>query len=220
MKRVAFLLLIIFIFTFSVNHFVQAQTLTVEEENPCSYNIDENEDLVWTCHCQGSNLVEDCKVGWLISDPVCACCGDCVLNDFLLMGINIAEKILQLLGVFALLFFVIGGIIWIASGGSAEKVKKGKDMIKGAIIGIIIVLFAFTGIRMVMEAFQVNEEYLDKLDSSVSIVKCNIDRTGDGFCMEVGIKYANYVSTSTCPDGYICKFGRCSGKTTICVKRK
>jgi len=214
MKRVAFLLLIIFIFTFSVNHFVQAQANEVEEKNPCSYNIDENEDLVWTCHCQGSNLVEDCKVGWLISDPVCACCGDCVLNDFLLMGINIAEKILQLLGVFALLFFVIGGIIWIASGGSAERVKKGKDMIKGAIVGMIIVLFAFTIIRVVMKAFK-TEEYLPNIE------KCTIDSKDDGVCMDFGAtKYNRFNKDGTGLEDYKCKVGQCKGDTTLCCKRK
>jgi len=114
---------------------------------------------VYDCTCQGSNQVEDCHVGFLISNPVCSCCGDCVLNDFLLMGVNAAGNVLGFLGVFALLFFVIGGIIWITSGGSAEKVKKGKDMIKGAIVGLIIVLIAFTIVRVIMEALG-TEEYL------------------------------------------------------------
>ncbi len=114
---------------------------------------------VYDCICQGSNKVEDCHVGFFISNPVCSCCGDCVLNDFLLMGVNVAGNVLGFLGVFALLFFVIGGIIWITSGGSAERIKKGKDMIKGAIVGLIIVLVAFTIVRVVMEAFGA-EEYL------------------------------------------------------------
>jgi len=108
---------------------------------------------VYDCTCQGSNKMKDCHIGFLISNPVCSCCGDCVLNDFLLMGVNAAGNVLGFLGVFALLFFVIGGIIWITSGGSAEKVKKGKDMIKGAVVGLIIVLVAFTIVRVIMEAF-------------------------------------------------------------------
>ncbi len=113
----------------------------------------EGETNVYHCICQSVNEVEDCHIGFLISNPVCSCCGDCVLNDFLLMGVNAAGNVLGFTGVFALLFFIIGGIIWITSGGSAEKVKKGKDMIKGAIVGLIIVLVAFTVVRVVMEAF-------------------------------------------------------------------
>lgn len=122
----------------------------------CCQKISES---VYDCTCQGSNEVEDCHVGFFISNPVCACCGDCVLNDFLLMGVNIAGNILRFLGVFALLFFIIGGIIWITSGGSPERVKRGKDVIKGAIVGLIIVLIAFTIVRVTMEALD-TEEYL------------------------------------------------------------
>ena len=126
----------------------------------CKKDIDSEGKTFYRCTCQGSNTVEDCKVGFLISDPVCACCGDCTLENFLELGTNYANKALSILGVFALLFFVIGGIIWISSGGSAERVKKGKDMIKGAVVGIIIVLFAFTVIRVVLKAFKTDEDLL------------------------------------------------------------
>src|SRR6056297_1966894 len=83
---------------------------------------DHNEGESWTCTCQNSNVVQ-CQVGNIISDPICACCGDCTLNNFLGIGINLANLIFKYLGVVALLFFVIGGVIWVTSGGSQERIK-------------------------------------------------------------------------------------------------
>ena len=45
-------------------------------------------DNIYNCKCQKSgesqfNKVNDCHVGLLISDPICSCCGDCTLYNFL-----------------------------------------------------------------------------------------------------------------------------------------
>jgi len=122
----------------------------------------EGKTNVYHCICQTINEVKDCQTGWLIPDPICSCCGDCTLNNFLFLGVALAEKILKYLGVFALLFFVIGGVIWITSGGSSEQVQKGKNMIKGAIIGIIIVFVSFSLVRIAMQALGTEDFLPDK----------------------------------------------------------
>ena len=137
------LILLILVFTFFIFHFVKANGET-------------------------SSTVNGCHVGWLISNPACACYGNCTLEDFLLLATNIAEKILQLSGVLTLLFFIIGGIIWISSGGSEQKVKKGKDIISGAIIGLVIILFAFMIVKIAMKALK-TQEYLPKGKSAIGI---------------------------------------------------
>ncbi|MBL7141540.1 hypothetical protein ISS21_00345 [Patescibacteria group bacterium] len=119
----------------------------------------EGKTNVYHCICQSVEEVKDCHVGELISDPICACCGDCTLDDFLRLGTNVADIILRYLGVAALLLFVVGGIMWITSGGSSERVQKGKKIITGSIIGMVIVLFAFTLTRSLMKALEI-EEYL------------------------------------------------------------
>lgn len=91
-----------------------------------------------------------------MSDPVCACCGDCTLTNFLGLGVNITKIILKYLGVIALLFFVIGGVVWISSGGSAEKVKQGKDIIKASVIGMVIVIGAVLIVRLFGQALGVD----------------------------------------------------------------
>lgn len=122
---------------------------------------DRSQENVYTCTCQGSNEVNDCHVGWLIGNPICACCGDCTLNDFLQLGTNWANIAAGFLGGTALLFFIIGGIIWITSGGSTERVQKGRKMITGAIIGIVIVLSGFMIVKVAMKALK-TEEYLPR----------------------------------------------------------
>ena len=129
----------------------------------CEYiDKSKNEDVVCKCFCQGysedsgssGNQVIDCHTGGLFQSwrtAVCACCGDCTLNDLLYIGVSVAELILKYLGVIALALFVLGGIIWITSGGSKARVKKGTAIIKGAIIGMIIVIVAFLLIKIIME---------------------------------------------------------------------
>jgi hypothetical protein len=60
---------------------------------------------------------------------------NCALQTF---G-NIAQLILGITGSFALLMFVYGGFTLMSSGGSSEKVSKGKTIITNAVIGIIII---------------------------------------------------------------------------------
>lgn len=55
----------------------------------------------------------------------------------------IIDAVLGLVGSLALLMFVFGGITWMTSSGSAEKVKKGKDIIVWAAIGLVVVFSAY-----------------------------------------------------------------------------
>ncbi|OQX71679.1 hypothetical protein B6D52_00670 [Candidatus Parcubacteria bacterium 4484_255] len=135
----------------------------------CCKCEDKNNDVVCTCQCQNkdkSNRIENCYIGGLFRDErvaVCSCCGDCTLNDFLYIGVSIAELILKYLGVVALALFVLGGIIWITSGGSKGRVQKGVAIIKGAIIGIIIVIVAYSLVKVIMkDVLKMKSDYLPK----------------------------------------------------------
>ncbi len=121
-------------------------------------------DLKCDCQCQNENKITDCYVGGLFRDQrvaVCACCGDCTPDDLLYIGVSVAELILKYLGVIALAFFVLGGIIWITSGGSNQKVQKGMAILRGAIIGMIIVIVAYSMVRIIMkDVLKVDSKYL------------------------------------------------------------
>ena len=70
--------------------------------------------------------------------------GDYKMSDIIKIFINIHNFILSIVGSLTLLFFVVGGIIMMVSHGNAEIVEKGKNTIKASLVGLVIVLFAFT----------------------------------------------------------------------------
>jgi len=70
--------------------------------------------------------------------------GSCQLNDFLILGINISKIILRWSGVALLAVFVIGGIMWMTSGGAEQQVTTGKKYITNGVIGLVIIIFAYT----------------------------------------------------------------------------
>lgn len=64
--------------------------------------------------------------------------GNYTLNDVRNYAIYIMRLILSLVGTLSLIFFVYGGITFILSAGNQSQVKKGMDIIKAAVVGIII----------------------------------------------------------------------------------
>ena len=65
---------------------------------------------------------------------------------------NIIKAALGLSGSIALLMFVWGGMQWLISGGSAERVKKGKDTIIWAVLGLVVIFTAYTLVSVVVKA--------------------------------------------------------------------
>jgi len=78
-------------------------------------------------------------------------CGNYSLNDIMRVFINVSNWILGVVGSVALLFFVYGGFVFIFSGGNEEKVKQGKQILIGAIIGLVIVFASFLIIKFSSE---------------------------------------------------------------------
>lgn len=65
---------------------------------------------------------------------------------------NVIKAILGLTGVIALVAFVAGGVIWMTSGGNAEKVKKGKDIMVWAVLGLFIIFSSYSILKYVFKA--------------------------------------------------------------------
>jgi amino acid transporter len=56
---------------------------------------------------------------------------------------TIVQIVLGLLGVVFVFFLVYGGIQWMVAGGNEEQIKKAQNIIKRAIVGLIITLVAY-----------------------------------------------------------------------------
>jgi hypothetical protein len=117
------------------------------------------------CTQKGKKL---CKLEQLIPEPTTKVDSDCppdaksgarCLSNPLgiktfpeLIG-RIVNTALGVVGSFALLFFIYGGLLWLTSGGSADKIGKGKDAMKWAALGILLIFASYALVRFVLGAF-------------------------------------------------------------------
>jgi len=51
--------------------------------------------------------------------------------------------------------FIYGGIMFLVSAGSSEKVQQAKQIIIGAVIGLVIVFASYTIIQFVFTALEI-----------------------------------------------------------------
>jgi hypothetical protein len=116
---------------------------------PQSALASNNTQAAYSCQKE----VPVCTTGGLITNRECACCGNCKIADFRLLIVTVAQKILEFTGSITLLFVVYGGFVWMTSGGNAEQVKKGHDILTGAAIGAIIVLGAWLIVNFILTSF-------------------------------------------------------------------
>jgi hypothetical protein len=82
----------------------------------------------------------------------CINSGSCTLNDFVMIAVRVSQIILGITGSLALLFFIYGGVMFLISGGSSERVTQAKNIIIGAAVGLVIVFTSFMIIQFVFTA--------------------------------------------------------------------
>jgi len=63
---------------------------------------------------------------------------------------NVINTIFGIVGSLALLMFVYGGLIWMTSSGNKESVDKGKNIIKWAAIGLVIIFSSYALVRFLI----------------------------------------------------------------------
>jgi len=64
---------------------------------------------------------------------------------------GIIKNILSIVGSLALLMFVIGGLMWMLSGGNEQRVKKGKDILTWATLGLVIIFTSYALLRFILD---------------------------------------------------------------------
>ena len=74
----------------------------------------------------------------------------CTLDHFVQLFVNVAHFILSITGSLALLAFVWGGVMFLISGGSTERIAQAKKILINAVIGIIIVFASYTIISFIL----------------------------------------------------------------------
>jgi len=92
-------------------------------------------------------------------DSACPGGGVCITNPLAAGGIDSFQtligrainSILGVVGSLALVMFVYGGLLWMTSGGSNEQVKKGRDILIWATVGLVIIFSAYGLVRFVIQ---------------------------------------------------------------------
>lgn len=125
-KLLSFIL--VFFFVFAVFNFVGAQTEGINNN-------------------QGGNSATNtnpCTSGTCLENPLGS-----IDSPQKLIG-KIINSVLGVVGSLALLMFVFGGLTWMTSGGSSEKVKKGRDIIVWSAIGLAVIFLSYGLVRFLI----------------------------------------------------------------------
>ncbi len=65
---------------------------------------------------------------------------------------RVISAVLGMAGAVALVMFVWGGVQWLISGGKPETIKKGKDTLIWATLGIVVIFTSYTLVNAVIAA--------------------------------------------------------------------
>jgi len=108
-------------------------------------------------------------ITFAIAQPVLAlpsivppeCQGDAPISQCNLSSVEkallyISQIILGTVGSLILALFVYGGIRYITSGGSTDKIKKATDVLKYATIGLAIILLSGVIVKLVLTKLTTN----------------------------------------------------------------
>ena len=73
-------------------------------------------------------------------------------TDIRLIIARVIQGFLSISGSIALIMFIYGGILWMTAMGNEVRVKKGKDTLLWAILGIIIIASAYVATNAIFNA--------------------------------------------------------------------
>jgi cbb3-type cytochrome oxidase subunit 3 len=65
---------------------------------------------------------------------------------------SVVKAILSVLGLVALIIFIIAGFQWMTSGGNKEKIQGAQKLMGAAVIGLIIIIIAWAAAHFVVNA--------------------------------------------------------------------
>lgn len=66
---------------------------------------------------------------------------------------RLISAILGVTGSIALLMFIYGGFLWLISAGG-DNIKKGKEVMKWAALGLVVIVGAYTIVRAIVSALE------------------------------------------------------------------
>jgi hypothetical protein len=65
------------------------------------------------------------------------------VKDIRLLFARVISAALSIVGSFALLMVIYGGVLWLTSRGEPKPVQKGKDTLTWALLGLVIIFSSY-----------------------------------------------------------------------------
>ena len=70
-------------------------------------------------------------------------------TDIRILLAGLVQVAISLVGIIFFVLIIYGGYLWLSAGGNEEQVKKATQILKSAIVGLIIALLSFMIVRAV-----------------------------------------------------------------------
>lgn len=64
-------------------------------------------------------------------------------NDPVVTTVNVVNWSLGILGLLAVLFIIYAGFMWLTAAGSEDRVETAKEILKAAVIGLVIIMVSY-----------------------------------------------------------------------------
>ena len=107
--------------------------------------------LLVAASCTGQTLIPDLYAGGLRNSS-CEVEINSLQQVLVLVG-NLISILMFVAGFVAIAFIIVGGFTYITSAGDPSGIKKGKDVITNAIIGLVIAMVSFGVVRYITGQF-------------------------------------------------------------------
>jgi hypothetical protein len=105
-------------------------------------------------------LPQIAQAGFLDEVAYCTKQGNCDFNDVAIAIQALIKMLLGGMGAVALGYFVVGGVFWLVSGGNAERVQKGKQIMINTTWAIVITLGSYLIVNFfINDILNVKEKY-------------------------------------------------------------
>jgi hypothetical protein len=136
----------------------QAKAITIESE----YTKIKDLGLIF------ANICPAARPDDAASDS-CACRaeGKCTVDNILQVIVNLSFLILAISGTAAFIAFVYGGLEWVISVGNPERIKRGKDALSGAAIGLAIIFGAYVAINLLISVLNSGNVPTENLETTI-----------------------------------------------------
>ena len=71
-------------------------------------------------------------------------------SDWKTLAVNIINILLYIAGTIAVVFVIIGGYLYVTSGGNEEQAEKGKKTLINAILGVVVIVLSYVVINVLV----------------------------------------------------------------------